>query len=326
MRLLLVTGTTGAGASSPAAATAVQAARRGVKTTLLSGGEALADAEGLRPDEPGLSVVRADGPELDLTAVADQLGMDPVPSLLLAAVPGLTEVIRWLALPERATRGPADLVVADLGSVDAAARLLAAPCGVRACLDHLLPVGRRVQRAMSLPADPVTESVDRLRGRLAAVQNLLEAPETSVRLVVEPDARGRTRGRRWLPWLSAYGCRVEWVEWVDLLDDEPRPPADADALLALPVVPQPRRLEPDGSGYLLSLRLPLARRAEVELHLIDDDLVLDASAGQAAPAVIALPSVLRRCRVVGAALVGAEGADAELQVRFEPDPDLWPTS
>ena len=34
--------------------------------------------------------------------------------------------------------------------------------------------------------------------------------------------------------------------------------------------------------------------------------------------VLALPSALRRCTVVGAALL-----DGQLRVRFEPDPSLW---
>jgi arsenite-transporting ATPase len=36
--------------------------------------------------------------------------------------------------------------------------------------------------------------------------------------------------------------------------------------------------------------------------------------------VLALPSALRRCVVVGATL-----SEGRLRVRFEPDPDLWPT-
>jgi len=37
--------------------------------------------------------------------------------------------------------------------------------------------------------------------------------------------------------------------------------------------------------------------------------------------VLTLPSVLRRCSVVGGDFDGAE-----LTVRFRPDPDMWPTA
>ena len=35
--------------------------------------------------------------------------------------------------------------------------------------------------------------------------------------------------------------------------------------------------------------------------------------------VLALPSVLRRCRVIGGTVT-----DGRLRLRFEPDPALWP--
>jgi arsenite-transporting ATPase len=70
-----------------------------------------------------------------------------------------------------------------------------------------------------------------------------------------------------------------------------------------------------GEEFVLSLRLPLARREGLDLSRREDDLVLSVGGSRR---VLTLPSALRRCRVVGASL-----RDEVLRVRFEPDPELW---
>lgn len=75
------------------------------------------------------------------------------------------------------------------------------------------------------------------------------------------------------------------------------------------------RLAQDG---LLVWRMPLPAVRKDELTLVrrGDELILGVGPYRRA---IALPSALRRCRVVGAALDGGE-----LRVRCAPDPALWP--
>jgi arsenite-transporting ATPase len=65
----------------------------------------------------------------------------------------------------------------------------------------------------------------------------------------------------------------------------------------------------------MALSLPHADRGEVELVRKGDDLVVTVGSYRR---VIALPSVLRRCAVDGAAL-----RDGALRVRFTPDPSVW---
>lgn len=88
-----------------------------------------------------------------------------------------------------------------------------------------------------------------------------------------------------------------------------------------PVAPCPptsaMSVHQDGGDYVLSLPLPLADPAEVEAVRSGDDLVLTVGGHRR---VLALPSALRRCVVVS----GSFAADA-VQVRFRPDPALWPT-
>ena len=90
------------------------------------------------------------------------------------------------------------------------------------------------------------------------------------------------------------------VDWLDVADHAPA-----------------MRVEPSGREFVLALALPLASRSDLDLARRGDELVVTVGPHRR---VIALPSVLRRCTVVGAAL-----REGELRVRFEPDPALWRT-
>ncbi len=93
---------------------------------------------------------------------------------------------------------------------------------------------------------------------------------------------------------------------------------DADPAAAAAPAPDLLDVEPDGDGFVLSLSLPLASRDELGLARAGDDLVLTVGGHRR---VLALPSLLCRCSVVGAGLVGER-----LRVRFVPDPEQWPTA
>ena len=91
-------------------------------------------------------------------------------------------------------------------------------------------------------------------------------------------------------------------------DDDPAADAVADDELM--------SVERTIDGFALSFALPFARTDDLSLARTGDELVLTVSGHRR---VLALPSALRRCAVVGATL-----AEDRLRVRFEPDPALWP--
>jgi arsenite/tail-anchored protein-transporting ATPase len=91
--------------------------------------------------------------------------------------------------------------------------------------------------------------------------------------------------------------------------------ADCDPL-DLVDTPDPLTVERVSSDeFVMSVALPHAERRDVDLVRKGDDLVLTVGAHRRA---LALPSVLRRCTVDGAAL-----RDGRLRVRFRTDPSLW---
>jgi arsenite-transporting ATPase len=89
-------------------------------------------------------------------------------------------------------------------------------------------------------------------------------------------------------------------------DDDPTDVTDAEDLLAV------RRTV---DGYELSLALPLAKLEDLDLARSGDELVITLAGHRR---LLALPSVLQRCDVVGARL-----AEGRLLIAFEPDPTQW---
>jgi arsenite-transporting ATPase len=91
--------------------------------------------------------------------------------------------------------------------------------------------------------------------------------------------------------------------------------ADVDPLVAASS-DEPMQVWREADDYMLGLRLPLVRRESLDLARVGDELAVSVSGRRR---LFALPSVFRRCEVVGARIE----AD-QLQVRFRPDPTAFP--
>ncbi|MEU6170625.1 ArsA-related P-loop ATPase [Streptantibioticus parmotrematis] len=386
MRTLLVTGPGGAGTTTVAAAAALAAAREGERVLLLGcdeapGGLATGAAPGLTVERvDATAVFRERARELQgrFGVVFDLLGAAPLDDEEFTELPGAQEFALLQALGAAADAGH-DTVVVDLPPVPGALRLLALPEQLRRYLDRLLPSERQAARALRpmlaqlagvpMPAEWLYDAAARWDAELAAVQAVIAAASTGVRLVVEPGARSAATLRTARTGLALYGLRLESVAANRLL-----PTGSPDPFLARLTGQQREHLKglrgefgdredvavaelphlgrdphgvrdleelgvtaPAGGGFpdtpapdpwtvedrlseegLLLWRLPLpgASRDRLDLVRRGDELVVDAAGFRR---VLPLPSALRRCRVEGAAL-----RDGALQVRFTPDPSLWP--
>ncbi|HZZ50322.1 MAG TPA: ArsA family ATPase [Pseudonocardia sp.] len=133
----------------------------------------------------------------------------------------------------------------------------------------------------------------------------------------DPETRSERRPVHAVPYTAAEPIGVPaLLEVGDSLygDAEPLAGVDAPPLLSV------RRTGGDGvaldSEFELALRLPgLDRGSPLELTRIDDDLAVTLAGVRR---LVALPSVLSRCEVLGAKI----GVD-ELIVVFRPDPSVW---
>ncbi|THA26835.1 ArsA family ATPase [Streptomyces sp. RKND-216] len=249
-RLLLVTGTGGAGRTTVAAATALATARGGERTLLLSTEEdgVLERVLGARipAGEPaeaepgtGLWAARVD-PDAEVRALAALLrerggtllrftGAEALDDDELTPLPGAEEfavlraVRRAAAQSGTGTGGRArwDAVVVDLPPVERALRTLALPDQVRRYLDRLLPPQKQAARALRpllaglagvpMPPPGLYAGADRFRAELADVAGVLAAAGTAVRLVAEPGDAAVERLHTARAALALYGLRCDTV-------------------------------------------------------------------------------------------------------------------
>ncbi|WP_370412078.1 ArsA family ATPase [Streptomyces fradiae] len=373
MRIILVTGTGGAGRTSVAVGTALAEARAGRRVLLVSG-----EAGGPGDLGPGGPEVLVPDPATDFrreflafqarsTTALDLLGATPFEDAELTELPGSGQVAMLRAIRDAAA-GDWDLVLVELPPVREALALLALPVQLRRYLRRLLPPERQAARALRpmlaqlagvpLPAQWLYETTARWEAELAAVQDVVDSPDTAVRLVVEPgpaaeDALRTARlglalqglaldgvvANRVLPadspdpWFAALAAeqhrhlaalREARPELHELphLGRDPRGAEDL-ALLAVPVgepaAPAEWTVEDRrAADGILVWHVPLPGAVKGALSLVRRGDELLLAVGPFRRAV-PMPPVLRRCTVTGAGLV-----DGDLRIRFAPDPGLWP--
>jgi len=245
VRVVLFTGKGGVGKTTTAAATAVQAARQGIKTLVMSTDTAhsLGDALGVDlvtaaddPDpvvavEPGLSALQLSAAHRVrrswrsvqdyLLVVLAGLGVDPVVADELTELPGADEIVALLELRAQVESGLWDLVVVDCAPTAETLRLLALPEALAWHLERLMPAQRGLLRSLRpaavaatglpLPGRQVLETVRRWHDSMREIQSILTAETTSVRLVLTPERVVIAESRRTLTSLRLYGFAVDQV-------------------------------------------------------------------------------------------------------------------
>ncbi|MBZ5736765.1 ArsA family ATPase [Nocardioides mangrovi] len=242
MRILLFTGKGGVGKSTIAAGTAALAAAAGRRTLVLStdAAHSLADAFGCASGAIGaeptevadhLFVQQVDAQlrfeqswadiQRYLLSVLDVTGMDPVAAEELTVIPGAEEVLALLELRLHALSGDWDVIVVDCAPTAETLRLLALPEALGWYMHRVLPVERRVVKALRpvlsraagvpMPGDSVFDAIERLHAELDEVRTLLSGPDSSVRLVLTPEHVVLAEARRSYTTLSLFGYRVDGV-------------------------------------------------------------------------------------------------------------------
>ncbi|MET8954948.1 ArsA family ATPase [Streptomyces sp. NPDC004393] len=313
MRTILITGPGGSGRTTVAAATALEAARRGTRTLVLSAdrtdtlGAVLGVPTGSTPAEaaPGLTAWRPDADARfreDLVAFQDRaagaldlLGAARLDPEEVTPLPGAAELALLRALRDAALSDAYDLLVVDLPPAPQALALLALPGELRRYLRRLLPPERQAARALRpvlgrlagvpMPAEWLYETAARWDVELAAVEAVVADRTTSAWLVAEPGPAGADAVRTAATGLALHTLRPEALVANRVLpDDAP------DAWPAGLVAQQRKAVEGWRDAYDVHVVPHLGR----DPRGADDLIALDVPAVNPAPAPVEWPVTDRR--------------------------------
>ena len=239
-RVILYTGKGGVGKTSIAAATALAASRRGLRTVVLSTDSAhsLGDSFDLElTPEPALIAERLWAQECDVYFNLEKYwgtvqrwmesllaweGFDRALADEMVVLPGMDELASLLWILEHQRSGQYDLVVVDCAPTAETFRLLSLPEAGRWWLEKIFPVSRRVSSlarpllkrltGMPLPDDSVFEATRDLMAQIEAIQAVLADPATtSVRLVTNPERMVIKETQRAYTLLGLYGYLTDLV-------------------------------------------------------------------------------------------------------------------
>ena len=152
-------------------------------------------------------------------SVLDVAGVDPVAAEELTVIPGAEEVLALLEVRAQARSGAWDVLVVDCAPTAETLRLLALPEALGWYMTRVLPVERRVVKALKpvltraagvpMPGDSVFDAIERLHAELDDVRAVLTGPETSVRLVLTPESVVLAEARRAYTFLTLFGYTVD---------------------------------------------------------------------------------------------------------------------
>ena len=239
-RTILYTGKGGVGKTSVAAATALQIARSGLRTVVLSTDPAHSLSDSLETELGALPTPVADnlwGQEVQaevelerhwnavqrwLGGVLSDRGVDRILAEELTVPPGMDEIFSLLQLKRHHESGEFDVIVVDCAPTGETLRLLSFPEVAKWWLEKVFPWEKRLMTAarpiartmldMPLPGKDVFSEVQDLVGNLIDMSGILrDRSRSSIRLVMNPDRMVIKEAQRTFTYLNLYGYLTDAV-------------------------------------------------------------------------------------------------------------------
>lgn len=239
-RIILYTGKGGVGKTSVAAASALEIARAGHRTVVLSTDPAhsLSDSLGAKLGaEPTPVTENLFGQEIQaqrelernwkavqqwLVGFLTDRGLSQISAAELTVPPGMDELFSLLQIKAHEQSGQWDVIVVDCAPTGETLRLLSFPDVARWWLERVFPWEKRMVAAarplakglfnLNLPSEDVFDDVKRLVENLVAMNEILRDSErTSIRLVMNPDRMVIKEAQRTFTYLNLYGFLTDAV-------------------------------------------------------------------------------------------------------------------
>jgi arsenite-transporting ATPase len=261
----------------------------------------------------------------------DVVVLDAGPTTTATALLALPGALRWWlgqVAPTRLRVLATLRAAATPGRPGVAAGLLAGAAGVEQLLASA-PLADPARTAVHLVVRPDPDAVGALEETATALGVLGQRIASVTVSRVLPAGAGEWWAQRAAVQTEALRRLRDLAGPVREVAESAAPPSSVAELQALdaavpevvvrPTAPAaPRRAD---GGWVLDVPLPFVARGQVELTRWDDDLVVTAAGVRRS---LPLDALLRRCTVAGGSLTEPGTAAATLEVRFTPDPALWP--
>lgn len=238
MRIILFTGKGGVGKTTTAAATAIQCAKQGKKTLVISTDPAhsLSDAMDMdlapEPIEVGenlwcmefdvyYSMKKYWGNMKEMMrAIFKFQGVDNVIADELSVLPGMEEGAAFLWLEKFYRENTFDVIVIDSAPTGETLTLLSLPQVTKSWLTKAFPgqkfairtLGKVVRTTTGIPLDKGYDEMQNLFDKLEFIQQVFLDPEvTSIRIVANPERMVVQEAKRAYSYLQLYGYNVDAI-------------------------------------------------------------------------------------------------------------------
>lgn len=238
MRIILFTGKGGVGKTTTAAATALQCAKKGLKTLVVSTDPAHSLSDALHVElkpEPTKVTDNLWGQEFDvyysmkknwdnmrhlMTAVFKWRGVDNVVAEELSVLPGMEEASAFLWIEQYYREQFYDVLIIDSAPTGETLTLLTLPQVMQSWLTKAFPGQKLVIKAVSkvlktTKGIPLEEGISELKNlfdKLEDVQKIMLNPEVcSIRIVANPERMVIQEAKRAYTYLNLYGYNVDAV-------------------------------------------------------------------------------------------------------------------
>ncbi len=247
MRIILFTGKGGVGKTTTAAATALQAAKQGYKTLVISTDPAHSLSDALDMElSPEPIEIRENlwGQEFDayysmkkhwssmrqmMLTIFKWRGVENVVAEELSVLPGMEEAAAFLWIEKYYREKNYDLIIIDSAPTGETLTLLTLPQVTKSWLTKAFPgqrlavksVGKLVRRTTGVPLDKGYEELENLFDKLQSIQEVMLNPEVcSIRIVANPERMVIQEAKRAYTYLQLYGYNVDGVVVNRILPEE----------------------------------------------------------------------------------------------------------